>query len=238
MEQRALRFDGAEIAYALRRSDRARRLRLVVGSDGNVAVVLPAGCEEREATAFVAENVDWIRRHQERIRTLAERAPLNLWCDGGHLMLLGRQYRLRVLPSRGRRGAVTVQCGEVLLEGAGLTPERLAGVVGRWLRTTAHVHLSARVAALAPLLGKLPSRVFVREQRTRWGSCSARGGLGFNWRLVMAPPEVVDYVVVHELTHLVEMHHTPRFWRLVGAHAPDYRAHRRWLREHGPLLRA
>jgi predicted metal-dependent hydrolase len=90
----------------------------------------------------------------------------------------------------------------------------------------------------APAIGVRPQRVQIRDQRSRWGSCSTRGTLSFNWRLVLAPLEVLDYVVVHELCHLREPNHSRRFWKLVEEHRPDWRAHRDWLHEHGPELLA
>lgn len=80
------------------------------------------------------------------------------------------------------------------------------------------------------------ARITIRDQKTRWGSCSSRGNLNFNWRLVMAPPPIIDYVVIHELAHLIELSHSPRFWETVERYCPDHREHRRWLREHGPRL--
>ena len=96
--------------------------------------------------------------------------------------------------------------------------------------------IEARVAYFAPLMGVRPNRVFVKDQRTRWGSCSAQGNLNFNWRLTLAPREVLDYVVVHELAHLVEMNHGKAFWRLVSRWCPDHKAQRRWLRRNAETL--
>jgi predicted metal-dependent hydrolase len=90
----------------------------------------------------------------------------------------------------------------------------------------------------APLIGVRPNRIQIRDQRSRWGSCSTRGTLSFNWRLVLAPFDVLDYVVVHELCHLREANHSRRFWKLVEQHRPDWRVHRDWLHEHGPELLA
>ena len=98
--------------------------------------------------------------------------------------------------------------------------------------------IPARVAHFAPLVGVTYGRITLRCQKTRWGSCSAAGNLNFNVLLMMAPPGVLDYVVVHELCHRLEMNHSPRFWALVAQHDPEHRAHRAWLKQHGPLLLA
>jgi predicted metal-dependent hydrolase len=108
----------------------------------------------------------------------------------------------------------------------------------RWYRAQARRHLGALVAGWAPVIGVTPARVVIRGQRTRWGSASARGEIALNWRLMMAPWAVGEYVVVHELAHLVHMDHSPAYWDLVAAHWPGHRRERRWLRERGPRLAA
>lgn len=115
---------------------------------------------------------------------------------------------------------------------------RLPGAPERWLRGRARGHFRERLAELAPSMGLDPPPFSVRGQRARWGSCSPGGGLSLNWKLLFAPPEVVDYVLIHELAHLREANHSARFWALVARRCPRYRRHRAWLREHGYLLRA
>ncbi len=114
-----------------------------------------------------------------------------------------------------------------------LTPEEASA-----LREEARALFPLRAAHYAPLLGVEYGRVTVRGQHSRWGSCSARGSLSFNYLLLLAPPEVLDYVVVHELCHRREMNHSPRFWALVESQVPDWRERRAWLREHGQALMA
>jgi hypothetical protein len=115
---------------------------------------------------------------------------------------------------------------------------RDAAAVERWYRREARAELEASIARHAPKVGVQPGRLSVRDQRTRWGSCSRTGTLSFSWRLALAPPEVLEYVVVHELCHLHEHSHRPRFWRLVERHWPSFRAEMAWLREHGHELSA
>jgi predicted metal-dependent hydrolase len=126
--------------------------------------------------------------------------------------------------------------GTVLYRGeplpAAIPPDRME----RWLKRQARSLLAAEVQRQASRMRLHPKRISVRDQRTRWGSCSTTGTLSLSWRLVMAPPEVMAYVVIHELAHLAEHNHGPRFWSLVEQHCPDYRAHKAWLRRHGALL--
>lgn len=236
MDERTLRAGDVEIRYAIRRSVRARRLRLTIRPDASVTVTLPARASEREAARLVADRVEWILKHQAELRKLTQLPSLHQLWDGGHVVVLGEQRLLRVLHTSARQTSVYLRQDELVVEGPALDTESVRAAVQASLRAYARRYLAQRVATLAPIVGKVPARLFFRDQSTRWGSCSPQGNLSLNWRLIMAPPEVVDYVVLHELIHLVEMSHSPRFWRLLAAHAPDHQHHRRWLREHGPRL--
>jgi hypothetical protein len=117
-------------------------------------------------------------------------------------------------------------------------PDAFAARILAFLRAAARADLAERVAAHAARLGTRPRSLSVKDTRSRWGSCSVAGALSFSWRLVCAPPEVLDYVAAHEVAHLREMNHSPRFWSLVAECCPDWRRHRRWLKEHGSALLA
>lgn len=116
-----------------------------------------------------------------------------------------------------------------------LTDTQRAALEKRYI-TAAKEYFPKRVACFAPLTGGTYTRITIRDQKTRWGSCSAKGTLSFNWRLMLAPPAVLDYVVVHELCHLTHMDHSKAFWSLVESICPDYRTHRKWLKDHGQEL--
>ena len=120
----------------------------------------------------------------------------------------------------------------------GASPEAASGAIDRWYRREARRRITAAVAREAGRLGVEHTSIAIRDQRTRWGSCSRRGTLSFNWRLVIAPVEVLDYVVIHELCHLRELNHSKAFWRLVDEALPNWREQRRWLNEHGPELQS
>mgnify|MGYP000975985465 CR=1 FL=1 len=167
-----------------------------------------------------------------RPRRVGERAALRLLHD--HAAWVIAQVRR----ATAARAAVEGPDGTVLLEGRHVPRRELpeGAALDAALRARARAALGAAVAHHAPRMGVRPAGMQVRAQRTRWGSCSRRGGLSFNWRLVQAPPEVLDYVVVHELAHIVHPNHSTAFWMLVHAHCPDYPAHKRWLRRHSALL--
>jgi predicted metal-dependent hydrolase len=124
---------------------------------------------------------------------------------------------------------------EVSVGSPGVEPVRSA--LEGWYRRRARVEVEPRLDAACARAGTRYSRLSIRSQRTRWASCSSTGAMSFNWRLLLAPPEILDYVVEHEVAHLEVLDHSPRFWRLLGSRSPAYREHERWLRRNGPALR-
>lgn len=215
-----------DLPYRIRRSDRARRVRVRVDAQGAVEVVLPRRSPASAAPAAIDELRPWIERrlHAARVlrATLAER--------GAMLPYLGDQ--LMLTPQDGRTRAHRSQ--DALLVPA--DAERAAQAIERWYRRAAAKEIGPRLDAAAAALGATYTTLSIRGQRTRWGSCSSTGAMSFNWRLLLAPAPVLDYVVWHEACHLRVMDHSPRFWALVASHCPGYDEQRRWLRRHGATL--
>ena len=127
---------------------------------------------------------------------------------------------------------VAVRHGGTLVVPAS-TSAQARPLVEAWYRRAAHVYVQQRMAYYAPLVGRAPTRITIRAQKTRWGSCSTRASISINWRLMQAAPDIIDYVIVHELCHLLQANHAPRFWREVARVLPDYETRRRRLREFG-----
>jgi predicted metal-dependent hydrolase len=214
----------AGIPYTVRRSSRARRVRVSVDPHRGVEVVLPARARDREAAAAVAELRPWIERRLREAAAVRERVRER----AGTVPYLGSA--LRLVPEAGRTRVH--RRGDDLLVPAG-DP---APALERWFRRTARAEIAPRVEEAAAAVGRPYTALTIRNQRTRWGSCSAAGALSFNWRLLLAPEEVLDYVVWHEACHLAVLDHSPRFWGLLAAHRPGYREPKRWLRAHGAML--
>ena len=217
-------MEAAGIAYDIRRSDRARRVRITVGGTGEVVVTLPRRAREREAAAAVVELRPWIER---RLReAAATRAQVE--ARDGAVPYLGEL--LELVPQRGRTRVH--RRGDVLL-----VPDRDPNpALERWYRRQARAEIAPRLDEAVHALGTSYTALTIRNQRTRWGSCSETGAMSFNWRLLLAPEEVLDYVVWHEACHLIVMDHSRRYWSLLERHVPDYRVPRRWLRDHGGTL--
>jgi len=212
------------IDYAVRRSPRARRVRVTVDPAGAVEVVLPRGAPGHAAAAAVVELRPWIERRLREAATV----HTELAARAGLLPYLGRE--LTPVPEVGRTRAN--RRGHELMVPAG--DPRPA--IERWYRRRARHEAGPLLAAATAALGVRCTGLSIRGQRTRWGSCSSSGAVSLNWRLLLGPPELLEYVVWHEACHLVVADHSRDFWTLLEDHLPGYRAPRRWLREKGSLL--
>jgi predicted metal-dependent hydrolase len=210
--------------YRIRRSTRARRVRVTVDPDGSVTVTLPRRAPARAAAEAVEELAPWIAK---RRRVLARAAAENARVPGT-VPYLGTTLTLVPQPGRER---VHRRGDTLLVPAADPLP-----AIERWYRRQAHKEVAPRLDAATRRAGSRYTRLTIRGQRTRWASCSSTGAMSFNWRLLLAPPEILDYVVEHEVCHLEIMDHSPRFWALLESRAPGWRAHAAWLRRYGSTL--
>jgi predicted metal-dependent hydrolase len=223
---RPLAISGLPVPLELRESARARRMTLRVdAARGLIQVVVPAGLAEAEALCFVGRNAGWIRAR------LAALPPARPFIDGARVPVLGAEHVIRHDPLW--RGPGCRAGGEIRVGGQ---PEHLARRVRDLLRAEASRLLAERARVMADALGTRVRGLTVRDTRSRWGSCSATGSLSFSWRLILTPESVLSYVVAHEVAHLKEMNHSPRFWALVARLVPDAAPSRAWLRRHGAEL--
>ena len=157
---------------------------------------------------------------------------------GSGVPYLGRELLLRVRVEPGRVRPYVGRRGDVLSVKVGRHgTEAVRDALERWYQRRARVEVAARLDAATRRAGTSYTKLTIRSQRTRWASCSSRGAMSFNWRLLLAPEEILDYVVEHEVAHLEVMDHSQRFWKLLASRCPDYRRHERWLRQNGPALR-
>lgn len=228
--QSRLPFDIADAPVVFVRHRRARRYILRILSDGTLRVTLPRWGAKREAEAFVRQSRAWIER-QQRLRS--EQPQSQAWTHGSAVLIDGVPAQLSV---ESTAHGLTVRCGDAIVPSAQRGPNDVRAIVQRWLRARASRVLPALVDAQAAVLGLTVTRVSVRDQRSRWGSCSRGGSIALNWRLLQMPPFVRDYIVIHELMHRREMNHSARFWRHVAAACPRYLEARKWLRTEGKKL--
>lgn len=217
----------------VRRHPTARRLTLRVSrTRRSVIVTLPTQCDIDEAGSFITRNIEWVRA---RLDSLPTAVPFK---DGVYVPLRGTPHRvtfLNEISGRAENRRTVAQCHDgdhpqLLVSGlAEHAPRRLMD----WLWKEARADLDVSVQKYSSQIGIHPKRVTVRDQSSRWGSCSTTGVLSFSWRLILAPPSVLDYVAAHEVAHLQEMNHGPKFWALVEKLDPDMDVSRKWLQIYG-----
>ena len=211
------------------RTRSARRYIIRVKPDGSFRVTIPRGGSRREAESFLHEHRSWAEK--ERARVLAQHAPPQ-WVDGDEILLRGEHVRLRVVRDGGSAW-LTIGTHRVRLPHV---PLDLRPAAEKCLRAAAERELIPRLLELARSQSLTVKRISIRNQRSRWGSCSHSGAIALNFRLVQAPDTIRDYVLIHELMHLKQQNHSRRFWRLVESAYPDFRAAERWLRTAGRSL--
>jgi predicted metal-dependent hydrolase len=241
---------GALPPYSLRRSPRSRRLRVTIDPALGVVVTVPPASRrgwahpEALVEAFLRERESWLRRHLERMaHQQAELAARGGLRDGATVRYRGELHRLRIVDASEARRSSVARVGEatgddLVVRLAPRDRRRVAAVLEAWFRDRARSAVEAAIAHHAGPLGVRPATVSIRDQRSRWGSASRQRRLSFSWRLVLAPPEALETVVVHELAHLRVFGHGPAFWALVAGRRPDHLAWRRWLRTHSYELHA
>ena len=212
------------IEVRLKRNSRAKRFTLRLShTDGKATLTLPTNASLREAKGFAARQEGWLRA---QISKLPERSLL---LDGGRLPFRGED--LEIAATTGK--SICVEDGKILVGG-----KHSGARLQAFVKTEARNALFPAVEKYSAQINLPFKRITLRDTRSRWGSCSAEGNLMFSWRLVMAPPIVLNYVAAHEVAHLAEMNHSSAFWSVVKTLMPDYQNHRNWLREHGAKLHA
>lgn len=241
-QERSVSHAGRVIAYRLVRS-RRRTLALTLDPEEGLVARAPLEASERRVDELVLGKAPWVLRHLERLAREGLPPPPRVYRDGELFPFLGQEHALSVLRglAGGRPRVEVLGRGLLVTLGQDLGPEArmlaVAGALARWYRRQADLLLPPRVEPFARSLGLAPPAVRVRDQRRRWGSCNSRGVIHLNWRLVMAPLELIDYVAAHEVCHLLEPNHSPAFWRLLAGLAPQCRLLRQRLNRLGPFLR-
>jgi predicted metal-dependent hydrolase len=230
VEQRNILLSGKEISYTLKRSVKRRSIGLRV-DDRGLTVNVPLRTSEKWLHSVLHDKADWVVQKLDGWQS-KKAAPI-IWADGARIPFRGEEFVLQLAPRV--RGAIARLQGEALLVPVGTEAEvaRIEKAMLQWYRNEALRVFGECVEYFAPQLQVSPREIKLSAARTQWGSCTVRGVVRLNWQLVKMPLHLIDYVVVHELAHLVEMNHSPAFWSVVERACPDYKKCRAELRSYG-----
>lgn len=216
-------------AFIHRTSSRSRSVRISISDKGEVVVTTPPRFPLGRIHDFLRQSRGWIEKHlilhKRRVKV----------GDKNSLLYFGSIKTVKIA-QHPRSSAVVVDGDAVIISPVQHTAESISRALIRWLKSEAEQYLIMETAKIARRMRQHYTAIQIRDQKTRWGSCSIRGNLQFNWRLVQAPKDVIDYVIMHELAHLEHMNHSRRFWDYVQEFDPNYVDHKRWLRLHGAAL--
>jgi predicted metal-dependent hydrolase len=230
VEQRNIHLSGKEISYTLKRSGYRRSISLRI-DDRGLTVNAPLRASEKWLHSVLQDKADWVVKQLDGWQ--AKKPPPIFWAEGARIPFRGEEFVLTLTPRQ--RGAVPRLHGEVLHVPVGVEAEEVEvqKAVTQWYREEALRVFKECVEHFAPMLRVSPREVRLSSARTQWGSCTMQGVVRLNWQLVKMPLHLIDYVVVHELAHLVEMNHSAAFWRVVESACPDYSQCRAELRSCG-----
>jgi predicted metal-dependent hydrolase len=218
------------IHISIRTSKRAKGLRLVSSING-VEAIVPTDYSTEELESFVSAKRDWIIKTSRYYGKLKERCGA---LEPGKIYFLGRRYSFHVVKDRQQSALVSDALNVITFHMADRRTYKRA--IQQWYKGQTSRIIAERLPTLAGRLEQKYNRVLIKSQRSRWASCSKKGNLNFNLLLAAAPLEVIDYVIIHELVHLVELDHSPRFWQLVEEADPEYKKHRDWLVRYAPVI--
>ena len=230
-------FGDRTVVYTLKRSRKARHVRLLITHEKGLQVTAPLRVSDRQVTRFVESKTGWITKTLDYYSKFPKFNEAQLLEQNATAKYLGEDCSVIATHNvNSSRPKATLSEKTITLQLPAMTPSIAKRCLEGWYKRQAREIIEQRVAQFAPQFGVAVGKIAIRGQRTRWGSCSSRGNLNFNWKLAMAPTEVIDYLVVHELSHMKELNHSKRFWNVVATHCPDYKTREHWLKQNGPLL--
>ncbi|MEI8133057.1 MAG: SprT family zinc-dependent metalloprotease [Leptolinea sp.] len=210
---------------------RRKTVALIIQKDGRLVVRAPLRTSLRQIEQFVVEKTGWIKDKQEQVSKIIQQRPQRKYISGESFLFQGKSYPLEII----NKGAYPLTFKTHFIMDQRYQTKAESAFTA-WYKIEARRIINQRTAIYATRFGYQYHQIRITSARTRWGSCSIKGNLSFSWRLIMAPLEVIDYVIIHELAHVVEHNHSRAFWDRVKNHMPEYQNHRRWLKENGHLL--
>ncbi len=229
------------IEYSIRESKRAKNINIRVDAKKGLELVYPVGVKKPTPKEILKIKEKWILSALDNLQAKEEKRFERRYQQGETFQFLGDDITLNVIQkTRGQR--ITVNLTRNTLDvslPSDIHPrdtDVIRDAVEKFYRNEAKAYIPDRTFEIADELGYKVNRIVIKNQKTRWGSCSNLNNLNFNLRLMMTPPEAIDYIIIHELCHITHMNHSKRFWNLVGKHCPDYKYWRKWFKENSRLL--
>jgi predicted metal-dependent hydrolase len=222
------------IVYTHKTHPRSRSIKIKIESSGEVVVVTPKRVSQRSIDAFIQQQAVWINQHLAKIKLKKNSSETDTT-----VMLFGKKYQKTMITTGEIPRGVSIKGNQLLISIPNLDmapshiQEKQQTYIERFLKNTAEQYIVPRTHQLAKIMNTQFGTITLRQQKSRWGSCSSQGNLNFNWRLIHAPTEVIDYVIIHELAHRHHMNHSSAFWHLVAQYDPEHTKHRGWLKRQG-----
>jgi len=238
VEQHETRIKGQTITYTVKRSLRANHVRLEVRRQTGLTVIVPHSYKIGQLPGLLESKERWISSNLARFSHSQSSYAKKRLSSGDIIPYLGRDLELVKQENHTDAGGVTLEGNTLAVSPVSFRNGLLESALEHWYRAEAAKLIGERAHKLSTQLGVSYKKITIRGQKTRWGSCSRKKNLSFNWKLLMAPEPVIDYVIIHELTHLKEMNHSERFWELVAQHCHRWREHKKWLKQHEANLTA
>ena len=233
-------LDNRTFDWSVRYSTRRRSIQLRIIDLFHLEVTAPAGTGLERIRQVLLKKSTWLLRQLQRIETAATNQTNASLTHGATVLYQGAPHSLLLLADGGKKPKVTRNHGAIAIHLSELVgydnDPTVYRALQKWFGEQAQLRLLERTRYWSSHIGVTPNRIVLRDQKTRWGSCSSLGTISYNWRIIMAPPPVLDYLVIHELCHMLQPNHSPKYWLEVSRWCPDYKNQRRWLRQNCGLL--
>lgn len=236
-----IKLGNTTVTYTKEINENEEFVNIIIDPTKGVIIKTPKKVPENEIQEILKKKGLWVLQKLEKINSIAEKPSKREFVSGEKLPYLGRHYRLKVYKKTNQPTVIKWRQGKFFVYiNSQLDSEKQRAIIfksiAKWYIEHAEKVIAERTVFYAPRVGKQPSQIKIKEQKLRWGSCTKNGGVNFNWRIIMSPLKIVDYVVVHELCHLIFPYHSHQFWNRMGAVLADYEKRREWLRINGPKL--
>lgn len=228
-------YKGTTIGFDLEYRDR-RTFSIQIEPPDKILVVSPLGLSEESVKERVQEKGSWIVKKLQGFSEIGYSAQGRRFINGGTFLYLGKEYQLKIIKNMRKIPKVFFANNKFYLEARDPGQEMMRKAMEKWYRKEAAGFIEGRIDYFSQKVGRCPNTIRAKQQKRRWGSCTSKGDIYINWRIIMAPPDIIDYLLVHELCHLVHSNHSVRYWQKVGSVMGDYKERRKWLKKYGILL--